>query len=161
MNTEDQNNSTALVARTLQGQVAQILNEREIVVNIGSERGVHVGMKFAVLADAPTKVYDPDNGELLDVIDREKTRVEAIEVRPKISICRTYRTRWEGGNSIHRGLGVGIVEATLGIGMFEATKKITPRETVETLRIDDASHLPLLSPYESYVKIKDRVVQTS
>ena len=150
MNTEDQNNLTVLVARTLQGQVAQILNEREIVINIGSERGVSVGMKFAVLADAPTKVYDPDNGDLLDVIDREKTRVEAIEVRPKITICRTYRTRWEGSNPIYR---------SLGIEMLEETREIAPRKIVETLRIDDASHLPLLSPYESYVKIKDRVVQ--
>lgn len=148
MISEDQNGSTALVSRAeqiLQGQVAQILNEREIVINVGSDRGVRVGMKFAILADKATEVYDPDNGELLDKVDREKTRVEAVEVRARITICRTYRTRTVGGGALYQ---------SLGSGMFAA-----PKQIVETLRLTDDNYLPPLSPAESYVKIKDRVVQ--
>lgn len=99
MISENQNSSAVLTHNengVLQGQVAQILNEREVVINIGSNQGVRDGMKFAVLADEPTDVHDPVTGELLDKVDREKTRVEAVEVRPRITICRTYRTRTVG-----------------------------------------------------------------
>ena len=147
MRSKDQNGLIVRSAGTLQGQVAQILNEREIVINAGSERGVRVGMKFAVLADKPTDIYDPDSGELLDKVDREKTRVEATEVREKIAICRTYRTRVIDGGPLYQ---------SFGSNMFAA-----PKEIVETLKIGDASPLPPLSPAESYVKIKDRVVQVS
>lgn len=150
MMNEDQNGSTALVPTTeqaLRGQVAQILNEREIAINIGTEQGVRTGMKFAVLSDKPTEIYDPENGELLDRVDREKTRVEAVEVRPRITICRTYRTRRVGGESL---------SYLLGSGRYDA-----PRQVVETLKFTDESYLPPLSPAESYVKIKDRVVHVS
>ena len=64
-------------------RVAAILNARELAINIGSDGGVVQGMKFAVLAESPTIVTDPMTGDELDQIDREKVRVEAIEVSPK------------------------------------------------------------------------------
>ena len=81
----------------LEGRVASILNARELVINIGSNTGVEQGQKFAVLAATPLQVTDPDSGAMLDEIDREKIRVEAHEVRPKITICRTYRMKGGGG----------------------------------------------------------------
>ena len=33
----------------IQGKVAQILNSRELVINLGSEQGVTLGMHFNVL----------------------------------------------------------------------------------------------------------------
>src|ERR1051325_2006161 len=75
------------------GRVAQILNARELVINIGADAGVTKGMKFAVMSKAATEIRDPDTGEVLDTIDREKVRVRAIEVRPRITICRTYLVR--------------------------------------------------------------------
>lgn len=83
----------------LEGKVAQIVSEREIAINIGSLQGVEKGMKFAVLAPSPQEVKDPETGELLDVIDREKIRVEATEVRERITICATYRTRYIPGSA--------------------------------------------------------------
>lgn len=79
--------------RKIVGRVASILNAKELVINVGANQGVSPGMKFAVMAESPVSVTDPETGEVLDMIDREKVRVEAVEVREKISICRTYRTR--------------------------------------------------------------------
>lgn len=128
----------------LEGLVASILNARELVINIGSDAGVARGQKFAVLAATPFQVKDPATSEILDEIDREKIRVEAREVRAKITICRTYRMK--GGGALHF--------AMLSLQFDEALRK----PSVETLRVDDSEKLPPLPEQESYVKIKDRVV---
>jgi hypothetical protein len=88
----------------LVGRVAEILNHRELVITLGRGHGIHRGMKFAVLTD-PLEVKDPETGDLLDVLEREKIRVEAFDVRDRISVCRTYRSipeedverRWSQG----------------------------------------------------------------
>ena len=130
----------------LEGKVATILNERELVINIGAGDGVEPGMKFKVLSEYPTEVFDPKTSKRLDTIDREKVRVQAVEVRERISICGTYRTLHIAG------------------GLFYDFPRMPnlyapPREIPETLKIDDSSKLPPLPQEQSYVKIGDRVVQ--
>lgn len=127
----------------LEGKVAQIVSEREIAINIGSLQGVEKGMKFAVLAPSPQEVKDPETGELLDVIDREKIRVEATEVRERITICATYRTRYIPGGPFS---GIPVDPFRPG------------REVPETLRVSEAPSLPL-DPEDSYVKVGDRIIE--
>lgn len=55
----------------LRGKVALILNEREIVINIGAEQGVKPGMKFKVLADTPTEILDPDTQLKIGVVSTD------------------------------------------------------------------------------------------
>ena len=130
----------------LQGKVAKILTEREVVINIGSAQGVKKGMRFAILAPTPEEVLDPETGEVLDVVDRTKVLVQATEVREKITICSTYRTTKISG---------GALSTTYSLSrLFDP-----PREIPETLRIEDSSLPAPLSPEESYVKIGDRVKQ--
>jgi len=130
----------------LQGKVAKILTEREVVINIGSAQGVKKGMRFAILAPTPEEVLDPETGEVLDVVDRTKVLVQATEVREKITICSTYRTTKMSG---------GALSTTYAFSrLFDQ-----PREIPETLRIEDSSLPAQLSPEESYVKIGDRVKQ--
>jgi hypothetical protein len=141
------------VAR-LEGRVAQILNAREVVINIGSAQGVKRAMRFAILAETPVEVVDPLTNEVLDTIDREKVRVEVSEVRERISICRTFRTRTIGGQS-------GIMGAYMR-EFIEAQKMYQyepPRKVVETLRVEDSQLPPPLEEDESYVKVNDRVIQ--
>ncbi len=129
----------------LEGKVAKVLTEREVVINIGQAQGVKKGMRFAILAATPEEITDPDTGEKLDMVDRTKVLVEATEVRPKITICSTFRT-----TTIPAG-----AFGTFSVGRLFAP----PQEVFETLRTEDSS-LPLpLSPDESYVKIGDRVKQ--
>ena len=90
-------------SKAIEGRVAQILNARELVINVGSEAGVAAGMKFAVMSRSATQIIDPDTNEVLDEIDREKVRVRATEVRPKIAICKTYVTRTIPGRSGYSG----------------------------------------------------------
>jgi hypothetical protein len=135
--------STQQTRTPIQGRVAQILNERELVVNVGIEAGVKKGMKFAVLSEKPIEITDPDSGNLLGVIDREKIRVEAHDIKRYMCVCRTYRMK---------GSSVG--------DLLEMTRYATfGRAEKETLRAEDTSLPKPLSPEESFVKIKDRVVE--
>jgi hypothetical protein len=133
-------------AQLLQGKVAKILNEREVVINIGSAQGVTKGMKFAILASTPEEILDPETGEVLDVVDRAKVYVKAAEVRERITICSTYRTTKVPGGALSTG--------NYFSGIFDPS-----REIHETLRIEDSSLPAPLSPEESYVKIGDRIKQ--
>jgi hypothetical protein len=136
----------------LKGRVAQILNERELVINIGAEQGVKAGMKFAVLAESPLDIKDPESGETLGVIDREKVRVKVSEVRPRLAICCTYRVIRTGSPSVADIFGSYRNSTIFGRGI---------EEKAETLRASDASLPPPLSPEESFVKVNDRVLQIS
>jgi hypothetical protein len=130
----------------LQGKVAKILTEREVVINIGSVQGVKKGMRFAILASTPEEVSDPETGEVLDVVDRPKVLVQATEVRERITICSTYRTTKIPGGAFNTVYSIN--------RLFDL-----PQEVPETLRIEDSSLPAPLSPEESYVKVGDRVKQ--
>ena len=137
---------TATAKRRITGRVAQILNESELAINVGAEGGVVHGMKFAILAEAPLEIVDPESKEVLDAIDREKVRVQASEVRPKITICRTYRKTVIPAGPMYSLLSGGLDARP-------------PREVSETLRARDSSLPRPLAQDESYVKINDRVIQ--
>ena len=127
----------------LSGKVAKILNVRELVINIGEKQGVELGMVFKVLAETPINILDPDSDEELGVIDREKIRVKVIELSDNFSVCKTF-----------------IEHVIPGILDISARSFSTIRKP-ETLKIDNISKLPPLSEEESYIKVGDRVQQTT
>ena len=128
----------------LEGKVATVINSRELALNIGSNFGVKENMIFKILAETPVEIKDPDTGEILDTIDREKVRVKVSEVNKKSSICKTFRVFHYRGLLSTSGSLVGAM---------------TDRKEVETLKIDDSTKIPPLSEEESFVKTGDRAIQ--
>ena len=128
----------------LQGRVAGIVNARELTINLGKTDGDEKGMVFKVLAESPLEIIDPETGDQLGEIDREKVRVKTSEVFERFSICRTYRTYTVGSIDISRSM----INALGG----------QRREVPETLKTEDSALPPPLSEEESYVKRGDRVV---
>ena len=127
----------------IEGKVAIILTARELIINIGNNQGVREGMKFKIMAKEVLEIPDPDGGDILGSLDREKVRVMVTEVQDKFSICKTYMKR-----------------ITPGYKFPDLSLLFTPsREVHETLKIEDASLPPPLSEDESYVKSGDRVIQ--
>ena len=124
----------------IEGRVARILNERELVINRGSEHGVVLGMPFAVLAKESVDVTDPETGESLGALDRPKVRVQVTEVRERFAICETFELIEVKGNIISPS------------EFFRPTRSLPA-----TLRVRET--LPPLSEEESIVKIGDRVKQ--
>jgi hypothetical protein len=123
------------------GQVAQILNRRELVINRGSEHGVRKGMKFAVLNPRGASIVDPETREDLGSVPLAKVLVEAVRVQDRLSVCRTFKT------STYRS----------PFDLFGAVPKSST--TVETLRTVDKPYEEELDEKDSYVKIGDQVVQ--
>ncbi|MHB8967095.1 MAG: hypothetical protein ACYC57_02390 [Thermoleophilia bacterium] len=127
----------------IEGKVALVLNAREVSINVGENVGVIENMYFKILGDKPIEVQDPETGNVLGVIDREKVRVKVTEVHENFSVCRTYKTR-KTGNFM---LGT----------IFDALEPV--REIPETLKAEDSAYPPPITEEESYVKRGDRVVQ--
>lgn len=85
----------------LQGKVAEVVSDREVILNRGSEHGIKSGMYFAILDPSTVGITDPDTGEELGGIRVVKIVVQAVEVAPKLTLARTFKTRTVnvGGNS--------------------------------------------------------------
>ena len=128
----------------LEGLVAMILNERELVINIGSNVGVVVGMKFKVLSGSPTDVTDPITGEKIGELNLEKVKVKCTKVESGFSVCSTFVVRHQAG----------LLSSTSML-----YKAFEDKEVVETLRINPADKPAPLDEEDSYVKKGDRCVQ--
>jgi len=132
----------------LLGKVAAVLNERELVINIGKKSGVEIGMKFKVLTEKPAEILDPDTQDILGIVDREKVRVEVVEIQEKLSVCRTYKTFVIEGGSM------------AAIYNLNLKSIFSPRrELPETLKAEDSAFPKPISEEESFVKKGDRVLQ--
>jgi len=128
----------------LEGLVAQLLNERELVINIGSDAGVREGMEFAVLADMPIQIVDPGTNEPLGNLDHEKVRVRATQILAKMAVCRTFKS-WNVGGQLNF------------LASYTA-EAFGPRKTVyETFNAEKEAFPKPLTGKDSYVKIGDRV----
>ena len=137
----------------LRGKVARILNSREIVINIGSDNGVVVGMRFKVMDTSGGDIKDPDTGELLGSVERPKVNVEVSSVQQRLSVATTYEKETVNvggvGFSAGAGFGSGLAQVLMPpkwITTYETLK--TREETWEDLDEED-----------SYVKTGDSVVQ--
>ena len=131
----------------IRGKVAQVLNEREIAINVGTEHGVYLGMYFDVIDTQDEEIKDPDTGEVLGSIERAKVKVQVTHVQEKLSVATTYQVE---RMNIER-------EGTYG----PFTNFLMPPKWVEkyeTLRIRDKGWSPLRE-IDSYVKVGDPVVQ--
>lgn len=77
----------------IQGKVAKILSSREIVLNIGIEHGVDLGMSFDVMAASESDIVDPDTNEVLGSIRRPRVRVKVTHIQSKISVASTFQSK--------------------------------------------------------------------
>jgi hypothetical protein len=130
-----------IVAR-IEGEVAEILTGRELVINRGSLDGVSTGMRFAILNSKGTDIKDPVTKKSLGSIELEKTVVKIVRVQEHLAVGRTFRTYRTGDN----------------IGLFSYLNQ-QPRTVVEDLKTDSRRLKEELDESESYVKIGDRAVQ--
>ena len=134
----------------IEGKVAAILNERELVLTVGEEQGVQIGMRFDILYSGGIEIADPDSpGTIIGSIEWPKTQVRVIHVYPRLAVARTFHTVTIPAKGID-----------LGVGVFSRAFHYEPEETVvETLRTDESFAEKELDPSQSVVKIGDLAVQ--
>ncbi len=132
----------------IRGKVARILNTRELVINVGANSGVVVGMYFDVLDPKGEDIKDPVTREVLGSLERPKVRVKVISVKERLSVASTYKKR-------EVNVGGGGWELTGMARLFMPPKYVTQYETLKTTE----STWEDLDEKESYVKTGDPVVQ--
>ena len=75
------------MAQPIRGKVAEILNSKELVMNIGTANGVNVGMYFDIVET--TEVKDPDTSKVLGKVERPKVTLRVIEVQENLTVAST------------------------------------------------------------------------
>lgn len=70
------------------GKVAHITNNFSVVINVGEEQDVKVGMKFLVVGLGDL-ILDPDTGEELERLEIVRGRAEAVHVQAKLSTLKS------------------------------------------------------------------------
>lgn len=138
----------------IQGKVARINSDRELIINRGSTHGVDERTYFAIKGD-PIAVVDPDTDEPLGTIAPIKVVVQVEEVAEKFCIARTFRSyevlvrEAETGGKLY-GL-------SMGMGLNEYLQPPRPAEyetRVETLRLDPKKG-ESISAEDSVVEVGD------
>jgi len=125
------------------GKIADVVNDREVILNRGSKQGVEVGMVFKVLSRYQRDIKDPDTGETLGAVERVTAVIKAVEVAANFAIARTYRTRQ---------VNVGGSGSSFSM-LFQPPKY---ENRIETLRVDPEQGSPLPES-EAAVQVGDRV----
>lgn len=118
-------------------KVVEVLNDRELAISAGSDRGIVVDTVLRISGGPARQLTDPDTGEVLGEILRGKAVVRVYDVAPKFALARTFRM-----HRVNRG---GNGAALTGIArIFEAPQW---ESVVETLHgaPDDAHPDPVLA----------------
>lgn len=131
----------------VKGQVASILNERELAINRGSSHGVKTGMLFAVMAtESPIEILDPETGEPIGREYQEKVRVVVTRAEDKHSVCETESYMTRGGPFYN-----------LGSNLWSESLFEKPQRVQRSLRASQSEFPEPLPPEESYVRVGDPV----
>lgn len=129
----------------IRGKVARILNSRELVINVGSKGGVTTGMRFDVMDTKGENITDPDTGQLLGSVERQKVRVQVSNVQENLSVASTYKEK-----TVNVGGNIGLASQ-----MFMPARWVTKYETLKT----DEQTREDLHEMDSYVKTGDPAVE--
>mgnify|MGYP001001434981 CR=1 FL=1 len=134
----------------IRGQVARILNSRELVINRGSEHGVKHEMLFDVLNPGGEDIIDPETKETLGSIELAKIRLKIVSVQPKLSVASTYQTY-----DVNVGGSGGFSFASHFLDDLKPPKYVTKVQTFRTNEVTPQQ----IRENESFVKTGDPVVQ--
>ncbi len=100
----------------IEGKIARILDEYNVVINVGQKQGVRVGMLFVIFATTEDEVKDPTTGEVLGKLETVKGYVSAVHVQDGLSICAVEHAGKGvvGGESKSQTLSGAMMAESLG-----------------------------------------------
>jgi hypothetical protein len=93
------------------GQIARILSEIEIIINVGKSQGVKRGIEFVIFSEGD-HVTDPETGEDLGPIETVKGRVKVTHVMDSMSRAKTLTYLAGGSVSLQAAISSGLLSGT-------------------------------------------------
>ena len=88
---------------TVEGKVAKVLGNNEIVLNRGRVDGVRTGMVFDVFTPGGEEVWDPDTGETLGTVEDIKAHAEITEVKDRLAVARLQNSAQSPLGAVNMG----------------------------------------------------------
>jgi hypothetical protein len=79
------------------GKVAQLLNVKQLALNVGRDQGVAEDMEFFVLNRNAGTIRDPDTSKPLGTLRLPKIRVKVTLLADEFSVAEVQGTRHRGG----------------------------------------------------------------
>lgn len=73
----------------IKGKVVKILNNYQIIADVGYADGVKKDMNFIIYTEGE-EILDPDTKKPLGKIEHLKARIEPLHIQEKITIMETY-----------------------------------------------------------------------
>ncbi|MBD8583444.1 hypothetical protein IFT90_02595 [Frigoribacterium sp. CFBP 8766] len=137
-------------SEAIRGQIAEVVSDREVIFNRGSQHGVEEGAYFAILDPATNDLTDPETNQSMGSFRRVKIVVVAAEVAPRFTLAKTFKVRTvnKGGT----GSSIPALMASLSAPNYV--------EQVERLRLAEDAPRPL-DPKDSIVHRGDPVEEVS
>nr|WP_278771755.1 hypothetical protein [Limosilactobacillus mucosae] len=129
-------------------QIIAILNNKQVIINIGKRDGVKVDDKFDIVDSQVKILRDPDTHEILDRFHQFKQQISAIQVETKYSICSSIFNKKE--NSISK----------LAMRQYQPVinAAITTRKVGKHLNVDQSEVNDITAKYNySVIHIGDKV----
>ena len=74
----------------IRGKVAKILNEFQLVLNIGASEGVASGMQFIIYQEGE-EILDPESGNSLGNLELVKGKIEIYHIQESLSLAQSKR----------------------------------------------------------------------
>lgn len=132
----------------IKGKVASLIDERTLAINIGTESGVELGMRFMIYDAKGKTIKDPDTGTELGNYKVRKRAVKVVEVSSTYSVAETYKYK-----TINEGGSSGVFS---GLGSYLSAPKYVKK--YETFMIDEEDRRAI-DEERSLVKVGDIVEQ--
>ncbi|HHT9153971.1 MAG TPA: hypothetical protein ACFYEM_10670 [Candidatus Hypogeohydataceae bacterium YC40] len=71
----------------IEGKIAKILDEFNVVINVGRLHGVTEGMPFVIYSPGEEEIKDPDTGKSVGYLEIVKGYVRASHVQENLTLC--------------------------------------------------------------------------
>jgi len=124
-------------------KVVDIIDNRTLAINAGSDKSVKLGMIFQILKDDGKEIIDPETNEVLGRVKLPKIKVKITHVDEKFSIAETYK---------YTEVNKGGVNTLAGISsILSAPKYVRQYETFEI----DEEYKQEIDKEKSIVEIGD------
>ncbi len=134
----------------LRGQVAAILDDQRLLINLGIEQGVSINDRF-VIFEFGNDITDPETGQSLGKLELIKAQVEAIHVQEKMSLVMPIQKETTTSSSVlsatlaqtHVGSSADLYRDHLNIkknqalGLSQVNSQITVGDKVRSIKSID------------------------
>jgi hypothetical protein len=138
-----------MATKTIKGRIIRIIDNRTVIINLGSKDGIKESSIFRILAD-PEQIIDPQTKELLGCVNVVKSKLKASLIEDRFTIATTRWTYMTSGEDAMSKI-VGL--ASLSITSGHKTHVVDEGE----LNVPDSELQPWKAKSEIPVRVGDEV----